>query len=75
MTTLMVESIGLAIIEAVAEIHHVDSNDLHPPLAEIVDPDALETIFQDDTGELRFSYHGCQVSVSHDGTVEVTPMN
>lgn len=69
-----------AVIEAIAEHEGVDPLDLDQPLYEVVDPDALDAII-DDGGDgggaadltVRFSYNGCRVQVSGDGSIEVAP--
>lgn len=71
----MTDSISFAVIEAVAEAKGVDSTELNPPLADIIDPDALESLFRSDTGEVRFTYHDCEVTVTCEGTVQVTTSN
>jgi len=49
------------------------------PLAEVIDPDALERLFDPPagdgplTGSLTFRYLGCEVSVDADGMVSIRP--
>ena len=71
----MKRSISVAIIESVADATGIDPIDLNPPLSKVVDPDALDTIFRADTGELSFTYHDHRVTVTHTGTVNVTPID
>lgn len=66
------------VVTAVAQATGVDPLDLDP-LYNVVDPDALNRIF-DSTGtsspasvELSFTMAGCQVVVRGDGEVVVTP--
>lgn len=49
----------------------VDPMDLETPLIEVIDPDALDTLFkgQNRSGEIRFSYSGYRVIVQEDGQV------
>ena len=72
-----------AVIEAVAEREGIDITELEPPQFEplytVVDPDALDRIFDradDETasinGVVQFTYAGYDVSVHSDGRVEVS---
>ncbi len=68
-----------AVIEAIAEHEGVDPLDLEQPLAEVVDTDALDSILDHVAANpessditVRFSYNGCRVRVSDDGTVAVS---
>ncbi len=64
-------SVGIAIIEAVAEKAAVKPTEL-PPLHESVDVDAIEALFDpirnanDRTGDVRFPYAGYVVTVEFD---------
>lgn len=70
------EQISEAVVTAVAEAKGVDPLDLDP-LYSVVDPDALNSMFQPTVGsppasmELRFSMAGCQVVVQGEGEVTV----
>lgn len=65
-----------AIIDAVADAEETTPLALDPPLYEAVDPDALDTVFQDGTdGTVSFSYHGYAVEVSSGGEVVVSPVD
>lgn len=65
------------VVTAVAEAKGVDPLDLNP-LYNVVDPDALNSMFRPTVGsppssmELQFSMAGCQVVVHGDGEVVVT---
>lgn len=71
------EQLSWTVIETVADAEGVDPLEL-PPLYSVVDPDALETLFQprtelqDTTARVVFTYHGHEVTVTAGGTVEVT---
>ena len=71
------EDIGETIVEVVADLEAVDPVELTPPLYSVIDSDALESLFAttDDDGPPRghvsFRYHGYDVRVASDGTVEV----
>lgn len=64
------ESVTEAIVEAVAEAEDVSPLELEP-LAAVVDPDALNALFQGDGSDmsLEFDYRGFSVRVSDDGRV------
>ena len=62
------------IVDAVAESEHAESVTLEPPLAEVVDADALETLIEDTTAsdlEVHFTYRGHDVVVDESGRVQV----
>ncbi|OTF01759.1 HalOD1 output domain-containing protein [Halorubrum sp. SD683] len=62
------------IVDAVAETEGVDPVTLDPPLAEAVDPDALETLIGESTAsnpEIQFAYRGHDVVVDASGHVQV----
>lgn len=61
------------IIESVADTTNVSPRELSTPLYNVVDPEALERVFAGESavGEVVFNYHGCEVTVSSDGTVSV----
>ncbi len=62
------------IIDAVAEAEGVEPVALDPPLAEFVDPDALETLIEDSatsTLEIQFAYRGHDIVVDDSGRVQV----
>lgn len=62
------------VVEAVADELDVDTTDLEIPLTEVIDPDALDALFegQGRSGVVRFSYYGYQVVVQEDGHVILT---
>jgi hypothetical protein len=72
-------SVSVKVIEEVAKQTGTDQLDL-PPLADSIDPDALNSIFASirtgdrQTGEIEFTYYGHLVTVSFDGsrTISVT---
>jgi hypothetical protein len=68
-----------AVIEAIAEHEGREPMDLEQPLYEVIDTDALDAIIGDGGAgspladvSVEFSYNGCRVHVSDDGSVEVT---
>lgn len=67
------------VIEAVAEANSVSPLDLHPPLFSVVDPEALEAVVASldsgpdgSDGRIRFTYCGCEVTVTATGAVMVS---
>ena len=60
-----------SVVMAVAEANDVSPIDLRP-LNDVIDPDALDSLFQTGTtGELTFEYEGHHVVVTDDGSVFV----
>ncbi|WP_459191034.1 HalOD1 output domain-containing protein [Halosimplex sp. J119] len=62
------------IVDAVAEAEGVETATLDPPLAEVVDPDAVERLVEDSTTsdlEVRFAYRGHDTDVDDSGRVQV----
>ncbi|NHN42871.1 hypothetical protein G9C85_14720 [Halorubellus sp. JP-L1] len=62
------------IVDAVAEAEDVDALALEPPLADVVDPDALESLLEEtstSTLEIQFRYQGHDVLVDANGLVQV----
>jgi hypothetical protein len=70
-------SVSARVIEAIAEHERLDPLDVDPPLAEVIDTDALDAIIGGAAPGLaditvQFSHNGCRVHVSSDGTIEVS---
>lgn len=62
----------LAIVDEVAARKNVDPVDLRPQLHDVIDPDALEALFDGHTdGRVRFTYASYEVTVHGDGTIDV----
>ena len=67
-----------AVVEAILEIEGLDPDRL-APLYTAVDPDALDSIFDDTrrenpgTSHLSFRYEGYLVRIHGDGTIQLTP--
>ncbi|WP_336325409.1 HalOD1 output domain-containing protein [Halovenus sp. HT40] len=62
------------IVDAVAEADGVEKRLLDPPLAEVVDLDALEELIGGSTTstlEIRFTYRGHEIIVDEDGHVRI----
>lgn len=73
--------VSVRIVEAVAERNAVDPTDLEPRLHDVIDPDALDTLFpagggaDDSTATVEFTYAGCSVTVDGSGRVDVSGPN
>lgn len=77
-TTGAAESVTVRIVEGVAEREGVEPVALTPPLHDVVDPEALESLFSDPISgvqregiQVTFSYCGYTVSVAGRGEVTV----
>lgn len=76
------ERVGTKVVAAVADANGVDPLDLDTPLYEVIDPDALDALFQPQatglprtgTAQVTFSMAGCEVVVNSTGQVTVTPI-
>lgn len=72
--------IATVVTRAVASMEEDDPESLQPPLHDVVDPDALDRIFQSldgdtrrQTGRVEFPLREYEVTVWSDGTVVVDP--
>lgn len=57
------------VVAAVADREEIDQMSLNPPLFDVVDPDALNALFQGDSGEVIFEFHDLRVAVDNAGNV------
>ncbi|SEO79337.1 hypothetical protein SAMN05216388_101977 [Halorientalis persicus] len=71
-------SISYALVRKVATEKGVEPEAL-VPLHDVIDPDALESLFDDADGSVlreghvRFNYEGFSVEIGHDRSVSLTP--
>jgi hypothetical protein len=65
--------VSLTVIESIAEAEDVDPHELEVPLADAIDPCALDRLFSNTTAQLSFKYPGYVVTVDCDGVVDVAP--
>jgi hypothetical protein len=71
------ESVSRRVVEAVADARDIDVLEL-TPLYDVVDPDALNQLFDYDTASnpvpasVHFSMEGCDVVVHRDGSVDAS---
>lgn len=63
--------VSSAVITAVAEREGVDPIELNQPLYDVIDPDALDALFQIESGVFSFVYYGYRVTVDYSGTVSL----
>lgn len=73
------QSASEAVVDAVAEAKGVSTLDVHPPLYEAVDPDALDELVtsmsclgSESAGHVTFHYSGYEVVVTGSGEVSIT---
>lgn len=74
----LTERVSTKVITAVADHTDTDPTEL-PPLFHVIDPDALDQLFQSKltsaesiTGQVTFTMAGCEVVVDSSGQVTVT---
>jgi len=72
-TTAYADNVVFEVVEKVAEVEDVDPLELTPPLYEVINPEALESLFANGQalGKVIFNYNGHEVSVFSDGYVSV----
>lgn len=69
------QSVSTEIVMGVARASGIDPMQLHQSLHEVINPNALDTLFQPTAGTTRshgtvwFSFHGYHVAVEADGTI------
>jgi len=69
-----VQALCMEVVSTVADAEDVDPCDLPQPLADAINPDALNALFRnrpDADGKVRFQYCGHKVVVKSDGNVDV----
>lgn len=74
----MTRDLGVEIVTEIADREGVDATALTPPLHDVIDTDALESLFEPTAttdrvgdGTVSFSYHGYDVTVTAAGDVRV----
>lgn len=65
------QSMSEAVVSRIAAEKGVGACELEPPLYDTIDPEALESVFRETTGQITFEYCGLLVTVDSDGTVEL----
>lgn len=73
-----VRSVSTSVVQTVAQATNREPDELEP-LYDVVDPDALDALFEGDDASARvrvvFTYEGYQVTVSGAGDVEVATVD
>lgn len=66
-------ALSSVVIEAIAEVADVDPTETVIPIAERIDPDALDSLFADDDGKAQTTFRVCglEVLVRSDGRVRI----
>jgi hypothetical protein len=67
-------SLSALVTETVAAREGRSPAELSEPLYAAIDPDALDSLFQNSSGQVVFTYHGYEVTVTSGGDVSVTPV-
>lgn len=72
------QTLSTAVVKAIAEREGVDPLEMDPPLYDVIDPDALNTLFTGpaNVGDARpegivFEYNGYEIKVTSDGDVHI----
>lgn len=75
------ERLSIEIINAIAEFEDADPIEVRPVLYDIIDPDALDSLFADTqrgqsrtAGHVTFRYDEHKVTVHSDGDVNIQPL-
>lgn len=66
-------SLSEVVLQKVAEREEVPPSELNPPLYDVIDPEALDSVFRGSTGHISFEYHGYAVTVDCSGNVSFGP--
>lgn len=76
------QDVSEAVIRSIADAEGISPLDVQPPLATVIDPDALDQVVASMTrwsdepaGVVEFTYHGYIVSVTADGVVSVSELD
>ena len=73
------ENISTRVIREIAGREGIDPIDVTPPLYEVIDPEALDSLFHPgassntSNGTIRFSYSGYRVTVQSTGHISIAP--
>lgn len=66
--------VSTEVIKTVARLKGVAPEDLSPQLYQVVDPDALDTLFETDSVQLSFTFAGYRVTVQGEGDIQADPL-
>lgn len=67
------ERVDVRLVQQIARTLDRDPTAL-PPLAWVVDLDALSTLMRNGQVSVTFRYEGCEVSIGRDGGIDVSPL-
>lgn len=65
------ESLSLQVVEAVAESTGVEPTQLQPPLYDVINPEALDSLFRNGDGSVTFDYCGRTVTVTNQAEITI----
>ncbi len=65
------QTIGEAVVEAVAAEEGVTPSQLSKPLYSVVDSDALDSLFRSTSGSITFRYYGYEITVDAADRIEL----
>lgn len=70
------EPVSTKVLDEVAAFKGTEPTELQPPLYDVIDPDALDSLFSErggssHGGRISFAYSDCEVVVESDGRVTV----
>lgn len=74
------ERVSEKVLATVAARKNTEQRELQPPLYEVIDPDALDSLFTPRAdgsvrtrGEVRFTYSGYEIRIASNGDVRAIP--
>jgi hypothetical protein len=67
------ETLSVRVTKAIAELEGCDPALVSPPLVDVIEPEAIDSLTQwgDDTARIEFEYAGHEVSIEASGEVYV----
>lgn len=65
------DSLSMRVVEAVAESTGVEPTQLQPPLYDVINPEALDSLFRNGDGSVTFSYCGRTVTVTNQAEITI----
>lgn len=68
-------ALSTAVLQAIADYEGSDPRAVTPPLYESIDPEALDSLFRETSGEVTFEYKDYTITVGSNGTVEVESLH
>ena len=68
------QSLSEAVVKAIANHEGRQATEISKPLYDVINPDALDTLFRDTEGKVAFVYLGYVVTVDERGNVSLKPV-